>query len=101
MIVAAETCDCVGPMIDSGWLMLLGAIAVVGPALVAGAVRLRRRAKLPADGPLLASSRQSAPGGAWPDQQPGADLRAGRDANASPPAIGVTAAAEAPPPDVG
>ena len=52
MIVAAETCDCVAPMIHSGWLVFLGAIAVVGPALVACVVHHRRRGpELPADDP--------------------------------------------------
>ena len=99
MIVAAETCDCVGPMIDSGWLMFLGAIAVVGPALLATTVRHRRRRRpeLPADDPLLASSGQSG-GEAWPDLQSGPDRRAGRNTRTAPTAI---AATEAPPPDVG
>lgn len=51
MNVAAETCDCVAPMIHSGWLVFLGAIAVVGPALIARVVHHRRRRapELPTD----------------------------------------------------
>lgn len=102
MIVAAETCDCVGPMINSGWLIFFGTVAVVGPALVASVVRhRRRRADLPADDPLLASSGQSTAGDARTHPQPGADLTAGRKDHAAPPDLGATASTETPPQDVG
>lgn len=52
MIVAAATCDCAVPMIDSVWLTLLGVVAVAGPAIAASVVRHRRRRRaLPADDP--------------------------------------------------
>ena len=87
MIVAAEPCDCVGPMINSGWLVFLGTVVVVGPALVASAVR-RRRAELPAD--ELTSSGQSAAEAPWNDPQRGADLAARRSDHAA--AVAVDAA---------
>ena len=102
MIVAAETCDCVGPMIGSGWLDLLGTIAVVGPALVASVVRHRRRPELPADDPLLAPFRQTAAGDEHgPDPRPEREVTAGRSDQAAPAAIAATASTEARRQDVG
>ena len=93
MIVAVETCNCVGPMIDSGWVVFLGAVAVLGPAFVASVLRRRRR-KLTAVGPLPASSGQSTAEDAWTGAQP-EPVTAGRKDHAASPAVDATGSTEA------